>query len=228
VSVDSDPNTLCGKLAASCPDEWKAYVDHEFVRGLADGTLPEPCFRHYLQQDYLFLIQFARAWALAVYKADNLAEMRAAAAGLDAILNQEIRLHVQYCEGWGISERELESLQEEGANIAYTRYVLERGIAGDLLDLYVALAPCIIGYAVIGAGLVNGPATVLEGNPYKDWIEMYSGDEYQEVAASMVRTLDDLAAVRMGPGRFDSLAATFRQATLLEIDFWEMGLSASS
>ena len=43
---------------------------------LATGELPEACFRRYLVQDYLFLIHFARAWGLAIYKSDQLAEMR--------------------------------------------------------------------------------------------------------------------------------------------------------
>ena len=58
----NDPNTLFGKLRAAYVDEWDAYCYHEFVRGIGAGTLPEECFRHYLEQDYLFLIHFSRAW----------------------------------------------------------------------------------------------------------------------------------------------------------------------
>ena len=108
--------------------------------------------------------------------------------------------------------------------MAYTRYVLERGLAGDVLDLHVALAPCVIGYAVIGRKLAADPTTRFEGNPYRDWIEMYAGEEFQNVARAAVRHLDQLAASRLGPGRFESLASTFRQATSLEIGFWDMGL----
>ena len=50
------------KTAASA--EWRAYTEHSFTEGLADGSLPEAAFRHYLVQDYLFLIEFARAYAL--------------------------------------------------------------------------------------------------------------------------------------------------------------------
>ena len=65
-SILSDTNTLFGRLRTACRDDWTAYCDHEFVRRIADATLPEACFRHYLEQDYLFLIHFSRAWALAV------------------------------------------------------------------------------------------------------------------------------------------------------------------
>ncbi len=221
----NDPKTLFGRLRSACAEEWANYCNHEFVQRIGDATLPEQSFRHYLEQDYLFLIHFSRAWALAVYKADTLADMRAAASTLNAIINYEMELHVKYCAGWGITEQEMELKNEARANMAYTRYVLERGLAGDVLDLHVALAPCVIGYAVIGKNLMNDPKTKLEGNPYKDWIEMYSGEEFQEVAKAAVLNLDKLSASRMGAGRFESLVKTFLQATSLEIGFWDMGLN---
>ena len=78
------PNTLFETLKAACAWEWERYIRHDFVRKLGLGTLPEPAFRHYLQQDYLFLLHFARAYALAGYKAETLADMRAAAATFSA------------------------------------------------------------------------------------------------------------------------------------------------
>jgi thiaminase/transcriptional activator TenA len=70
------------RLKQAAAPEWDSYVNHEFVRELGDGTLHESAFRTYLVQDYLFLIQFARAWALAAYKNRSIADIRAAQAGL--------------------------------------------------------------------------------------------------------------------------------------------------
>ena len=75
---------LFARLKDACADEWSAYQRHSFVRRLGEGTLPEECFRHYLGQDYLFLIQFARAYGLAVYKSESLEDMRQSAAGMAA------------------------------------------------------------------------------------------------------------------------------------------------
>jgi hypothetical protein len=94
---------------------------------LADGTLPETAFRHYLVQDYLFLIEFARAYALAVYKLPQLTDMREAASGLSAILDVEMNLHVKLCAGWGLSPRDLEQAPPASEMLAYTRYVLDAG-----------------------------------------------------------------------------------------------------
>ena len=59
--------------------------------------------------------------------------------------------------------------------LAYTRYVLEAGMRGDLLALQVALAPCVVGYAEIAARLAARPDPRVATNPYRAWIEEYAG-----------------------------------------------------
>ena len=223
--MNQTSNSLFDRLKTACGEDWRAYTEHDFVRQLAAGSLSETAFRYYLGQDYLFLIHFARAYALAAYKTTNLAEMRAAVASVHGILNVEMALHIEYCQDWDLDETAMAALPEAKATMAYTRFVLESGMAGDSLDLYTALAPCVIGYGEIGAALAADPATVMENNPYASWIEMYAGAEYQEVAAGAVAQLDRLAEQRLTPARFDALARTFRQATQLEADFWQMGLT---
>jgi thiaminase/transcriptional activator TenA len=203
--------------------EWRAYTEHPFTEGLADGSLPEAAFRHYLVQDYLFLIEFARAYALAVYKSPDLADMREAAAGLSAILDVEMNLHVKLCAGWGLSPDDLERAPPASEMLAYTRYVLDAGMRGDLLALKVALAPCVIGYAEIATRLAAKPGANAANNPYGVWIAEYAGTPYQEVAANALKHLDSLDERYVTPAREAELIAIFREATRLEADFWEMG-----
>jgi thiaminase/transcriptional activator TenA len=209
-------------------DNWRAYTRHDFVLQLASGTLPEVCFRHYLIQDYLFLLHFARAWGLAIYKSDTLGEMRRAKRLVAATLDVEIGLHVDYCRGWGLSESQMAAEPEASATIAYTRFVLDRGLAGDRFDLEVALAPCIVGYAVIAADRMADPATRLDRNCYREWLEMYAGAEYQTLAREAETALDEQFARCGGEGRFGLLAANFSLAARLEAEFWQMGLEARS
>ena len=206
--------------------EWRAYTEHPFTAGLADGSLPEAAFRHYLVQDYLFLIEFARAYALAVYKSPQLSDMREAASGLSAILDVEMNLHVKLCAGWGLSPDDLEQAPPASETLAYTRYVLDAGMRGDLLTLRVALAPCVIGYAEIATALAARPGACAATNPYRVWIEEYAGAPYQQVATSAREHLDRLANLYVTPAREAELVTTFNEATRLETDFWEMSWRA--
>ena len=204
---------------------WQDYTRHAFVEGLRDGTLPRAAFLHYLRQDYVFLIHFSRAWALAVTKSETIDEMRIAAATVNALIDEEMRLHIGICAEAGISEADLEATEEAAANLAYTRYVLDAGHSGDLLDLLAALAPCVMGYGEIGARLL----VEADETPYQDWIETYGGAEYQRVCDSVGALIDTAVARRMGDDpqtspRWSRLCQRFSMATRLEVGFWNMGL----
>jgi thiaminase/transcriptional activator TenA len=216
------------RLKTAASTEWQAYTEHPFTNGLADGSLPEAAFRRYLLQDYLFLIEFARAYALSIYKSPTLADMRDAAAGLSAIIDVEMNLHVKLCAVWGLAASDLEQAPPAVEMLAYTRYVFDAGMRGDLLALKVALAPCVIGYAEIAARLIRRPNAEAETNPYRGWIAEYAGAAYQEVATNARAQLDRLADRYVTPAREVELLEIFKEATRLEASFWEMGWRAGS
>jgi thiaminase (transcriptional activator TenA) len=74
----------------------------------------------------------------------------------------------------------------------------------------------MVGYAVIARERMADPATRTQGNPYREWLDMYAGDEYQALARDCAAALDEQFARRGGEGRFPALAASFATATRLE------------
>lgn len=207
-------------------ETWPAYTRHRFVEGLRDGTLPRASFLGYLVQDYLFLIHFSRAWALAVTKAETVDEMRLAAGTVNALINEEIALHIRTCAQAGLGEADLFNATEKPQTIAYTRYVLDSGHSGDLLDLLAALAPCVMGYGEIGTWL----SREAESDAYADWIATYAGNEYQALCRDVGALIDNATARRLGDApcespRWPRLCDRFTTATRLEAGFWDMGLA---
>jgi len=204
---------------------WSAYTRHRFVQGLGDGTLLHTAFLHYLKQDYVFLIHFSRAWALAITKADTVEEMRLAAGTVNGLINEEIALHIKTCAEAGIDEATLFATRERQENLAYTRYVLDAGHSGDLLDLLAALAPCVMGYGEIGADL----AATKTSDTYAGWISTYASADYQRLCHDVGVLIDGAVARRIGEDataspRWASLQTRFAMATQLEVGFWDMGL----
>lgn len=221
--------TLFADLKKAIGTEWTDYTEHEFVRKLGEGTLPLPVFQDYLVQDYHFLVQFARANALAAYKSRKLADIKDATGALQAILH-ETELHRRLTTRWGITEEELDAAAEKQTTVAYTRYVLDTGMSGDLLDMHVALSPCSIGYAEIGVALEPQRTRALdagEEHPYGEWIAEYSGTEFQTAARAATERLDALTAGSVTAQRFDSLVEIFRAATRLEAAFWQQTLDSA-
>ena len=207
-------------------DNWLLYTKLEFINKLSNDTLKEEKFLNYLIQDYLFLIQFSKAWSLAILKSDNLEEMKIAASTVNDLINFEMELHITLCANYGISKSDLENADEENANIAYTRYVLELGYSGDFLDLLSSLAPCVLGYGEIGLNCQNSnPKTLM----YKKWIETYSSIEYQDVCKNVSGLIDKAFLLRLGTNfentyKWKKVNQIFKKATLLEVDFWNMAI----
>jgi thiaminase (transcriptional activator TenA) len=216
---------LFRRLRDACAPAWRAYTWHPFVQGLSDGTLPLPAFRHYLVQDYLFLIHFARAEALAAFKAESPEAMREKAGAVTSILD-ETRLHLRYCEEWGLPEAAVRATPESAETVSYTRYVIDRGLVGDILELEVALAPCTVGYGEVALRILADPRRRTEGNPYESWIATYADPGYQALAQAAAARIDALGESHGGAARFAALSAVFAEAARLEARFWQQGLDA--
>lgn len=210
---------------AGAAGSWRDYTRHAFVEGLRDGTLPRASFLHYLVQDYVFLVHFARAWSLAVVKSETLEEMKVCAGTVDALVNHEMALHIKTCAAEGIDEAALFGAAEAVENLAYTRFVLDAGLQGDFLDMMAALAPCVMGYGEIGGRLAKDKVA---DTPYADWIATYAGEDYQSVCRAAGAMIDGVVARRIGDlpsaPRAQVLQDRFTKATELEVGFWDMGL----
>ena len=220
------PGGLFRRLRDASGADWTGYTWHPFVQRLGDGSLPLAAFQHYLIQDYLFLIHFARAKALAVVKGESLAAMRSKAAAVLAILDETL-LHLKYCAEWGLSEKQVTLVPETMETVSYTRWVMDRGMHGDILDLEIALVPCTVGYGEVARRIMADTARMVSGNPYQSWIESYAGEGYQNMAEAAAHRIDALGESHGGEARFASLLRDFSMAARLEQRFWQQGLDVA-
>ncbi|KAK3334031.1 Phosphomethylpyrimidine kinase-domain-containing protein [Cercophora scortea] len=201
-------------------DVWGRFVNHPFVLAMGDGSLPLESFKGYLIQDYLYLVHFARANALSSYKAKNLKDIGASAEIVTHIF-KEMSLHVEYCRGFGISREQMEAAEEKEACTAYTRYVIDIGHSEDWIALQLAMAPCLLGYGVIGKQLHEDPRSKTEGNLYWTWIQNYVAEDYTAAVTTGSELLERHALLQ-SPTRIEELVNIFIQATRMEIGFWDM------
>lgn len=162
---------------------WHKYTHHPFVTQLARGTLPEPLFKNYLVQDYLYLTHFARSHALAAYKSRSMSAI-SASASIILHIEREMALHLGYCAEFGISKADIEHRErkESLACVAYSRYVLDVGHSEDWIAVQMALAPCLLGYGEAATRLYHDKEsrTTQQGNRYWRWVENYVADDYQD------------------------------------------------
>ena len=160
-------------------------LDHPFLAGLADGTLPEERFRHYVLQDALYLRDYARALSLAGVRSpgeDTLVMFNEHSAGAIMV---ERSLHESFLKGIDISADDLDRTPMAPTTLAYTSYLLRTASLGDYPEVLGAVLPCYWIYWEVGKALLHhGSPNIL----YKRWIDTYGGEEF----GTLVETILDL------------------------------------
>ncbi|WP_096435670.1 thiaminase II [Alteribacter populi] len=199
---------------------WQKNHDHPFVQGIGDGTLDKEKFRFFMIQDYLYLIEYAKLFAIGSMKAKDVKTMGEFAKLLDSTLNMEMALHRQYAKEFGISEEELESAEPAPTTLAYTHYMLHVGNNGGLAELVASLLPCMWSYAEIGKALDERPGA-RDHDYYGEWIKMYSGEEFHELTDWTIHLLDQLAEGKP-EHELQHLEEIFLNTTRFEYMFWDM------
>ena len=198
-------------------DVWTAQKDHPFVRELAAGTLDEAAFEHWVKQDYRYLQDYARLFAIAGAKATDEATMTHLLGVAHQVLDHEMDLHRDFAADYGISVAELEAVEKAPTCVAYTSFLIRTAYEGSIAEIAAALYPCMQGYLDIADHMSDLAA---EEHRYTPFIEMYTGEEFRE-ATEWCRELVDRCGEQY-PGRHDAMVEAFLTSAKLEHQFWEM------
>ncbi len=212
--------TFCDELRDEASDIWDAWHGHPFIKGIGGGNLEREKFEYWIRQDYLYLIDYARVFAFAAGRSTDLSVMQKFAELLDGVLNTEMELHRKYARKFGISKKELEKEEKSPTCQAYTDFLVRTASTGTMAETVAALLPCFWGFLEIGKRLSREGDTSKE-NPYRDWIEMYSSDEFKELA-DWSRSLMNQMAQISNESEKKKMIEAFVTSSRLEYMFWDM------
>jgi thiaminase/transcriptional activator TenA len=214
--------TLSTSLRGQCEHVWAGLHAHPFLRELASGVLPLEKFRFFIEQDLLYLPEFARCMAMGAAKSQTEAELEFFNRELDGTLSLEIPSNRRLLERLlqlGAGDRG-GALGMGPANVAYTSYLLATAAQGGPLEIVAAILPCAWSYVAIAGSL----ADELADHPvYSDWVGFYLTDEVSGLVRVMRETFDSMAhEANLSPQREQRLAEIFAMSSRLEGAFWEM------
>ncbi len=141
---------LAERLFKTTEDLWKSYLEHPFVKGIADGSLDIDKFRFYMIQDYRYLLEYSKVFALGIVKSGREDIMRRFALMVKETLDGEMAIHKKYMARLGITPEEVEESKTSLLNQSYTSYMLDVAFKGGELDILVAVFSCAWSYQFIG------------------------------------------------------------------------------
>ena len=208
-------------LKAKASKVWEEGYNHPFVQELGKGTLDREKFKFYLLQDYLYLIQYAKVFAIAAVKSDTEELMTKFSTSQYLILAKEMDVHRGYMAGFGVTREEILSVKPSLYNSAYTASMLAFGQTGGLAELLAAVFPCAWTYADYAKRLKEQYSGCLEGNIYKTWIENYAGDNFSESFEWFYGALDNMVS-NMTDKQREKITEIFISSVEFEYLFWDM------
>ena len=198
---------------------WRAQHEHPFVQGIGDGTLDHDRFKHWMRQDYLFLIEYCRVFAYAAARAPDLEAIRRFGDLLHSTASTEMDLHRAYALELGIPSEELEAETMSGATREYANFLLQAAATAEFPVVVASLLPCMWAFAEIGQALARLPGA-LDGR-YAAWIRIYSDAEFVALSDWCRDLVDRLAAVADNETR-SRMEEAFLASSGHELEFWDM------
>lgn len=204
---------------------WESYLEHPFVKGIGEGTLDKEKFIHYMKQDYVYLIEYSRVFAIGATKANDLDTMTAFANLLHGTMNFEMDLHREYAAKFGISNEELENTEPSATMTAYTSYMISQAQLGGVENAVAAVLACAWSYNWIGHKLAEWPGAT-EHEFYGNWVKMYSSEGFTEIAENCKTLINDIAKDKP-EHELKKLEEIFIKTSYFEYMFWDMAENIS-
>ncbi|MFI6741422.1 TenA family protein [Nonomuraea sp. NPDC050451] len=185
----------------------RAQLEHPTVAGIARGDLPEPVFRSWLEQDYLFLLDYVRVFARLAWQAPDghLGDLVDLA---HTTYHDELSLHRSLSAEFGA---DLEGAGKGPACAAYTAFLLES--AASYGEGLAALYPCMWGYSSLGQILAENPPAEPR---YRAWVDTYADPGFAALTARIAQMIDEVGP---DPARAEEL---FAEGMAHELAFWSV------
>ncbi len=196
---------------------WAAQYRHPFVVELAEGRLEEEAFLHWVRQDYRYLLDYARVFAIAGTKAPDEETMADLFGSAHRILDSEMDLHRSFAADFGITPGELASIRKAPTCVAYTNFLVRTAHEGSIAEIAAAIYPCGQGYLDVARHMAD---IGNDEHRYTPFIEKFTSDRFVGAVDRMRELVDHCGEAY--PGQHDEMREAFLTAARLEHAFWEM------
>ncbi|MEY8388949.1 thiaminase II [Oscillospiraceae bacterium 38-13] len=209
------------RLLSAVKEIWDAYNEHPFVLGIQDGTLDQEKFKYYIIQDFLYLEEYAKVFALGIAKAKS-PETTALFSKYVALLTEgEMDIHRGYMGKFAVSRKELEATHRALDNLSYTSYMLRVAYEEGEAEILAAILSCAYSYEVIARKIVERNPGALDHPFYGDWVKGYANPQYSEANVLLLETTDRLTQ-HYTEQQVRHLVNIFISCSRYELAFWEL------
>lgn len=193
---------------------FNAITQMPFIKELMAGTLAMDRFRFYISQDAVYLEHFSKALALIGARAADIQDALAFIRFAEGAIVVEQALHQSYFRLYDV-------VHKAGAEPACHHYIncLKSTAALDPVEVSMAaVLPCFRVYKEVGDYILKHQQPL--DNPYRQWIDTYSGAAFAQLVQQAIDICDRIAA-QATPAQREAMTEAYLAASRLEYHFWD-------
>ncbi len=194
---------------------YQKILDLPFNQELTNGSLDQEKFKFYMAQDAYYLGEFGKALSTISGRLKDLDQVLSFSQFASGAIVVERALHEGYFKTLGIPEE----VKPSPTCLLYTNYLMTQAAYANVEVAVAAVLPCFWIYKEVGDHIYAQQKNVKD-NPYKNWIDTYSGEEFATSVKQAIQITDQLASKASEQLQEEMLDA-FEMATKLEWMFWE-------
>jgi len=191
---------------------WEAVLQHDFVRELRNGTLPDKKLIFYFEQNIHYIDMVVRCRTIAAAKATSDAE-RDFFLDRTPVVVEELQHQRKMLAALGGNP----NAPIAPACHGYTRHILSLAWARRPVEYFGAFLPCPLSYDEIGRHLKDR----LTKPSHRDWWEFYMSRDHNEMCDRYRSFVDERVDDVSAAGRNEMLQ-NFVLSCKYEYWFWDM------
>lgn len=188
-------------------------MQHPFIVQLANGSLTQTRFNHYLEQDTLYLAEYRSILATIGAKCHNSSHQKQFLHFAMATIEAEQIVHQYF-----LKKSASLTYQTMPATALYTGYLYQQLTTQPLAVAVASILPCFYLYQQVGEALHQ--QQLASNHPYHAWISTYASEAFKQDVITVVNIADQLAADSM-PDIQAQMTEAFLTAAKMEWLFWD-------
>lgn len=199
---------------------WDAAANEEFLDKLGDGTLDRKTFYEYIVQDSIYLRDYLKAFAMAMFKSRTLKEMQVFYSILGYVNDSENATRLNYLKDYGLTDAQVDEVAKKPACAAYTKFLVDTAKSEDVPEILMAVMPCMLGYRYVFESVLKRHPEVTNSY-YGPLVADYTSEFYVQCCEYWTEYCNEACAGISGD-RKRKLIELFKQASEHELLFWQM------
>ena len=205
---------------------WEKYYSHPFIEGITRGNLDIEKFKFYMIQDYFYLYDYAKLFALALIKTDDMKLIENFAKSIDYTINGEMEIHRSYMRKLGIDDEDLGNERKALLTTSYTSYMLNQAQRKGCDIVIISLLSCAWTYAEIAKKINEKNSDIRNHEFFGQWLTGYLSDDFQNEADFYKNFVNEFAQ-NITEEKQNEYIEIFKTCCIYELKFWDMAYNQS-